>query len=176
MWGRRVWCTEAEGALGGDGGLTYDGCDGEMNSREHKRYNYATDWWILAFFCISVSPRGVRSSPHLQRQKELWGRWWEHVWFLWVTGELIGDGMRQFCGHWKESHHIFDGDGIGWFRRGGVMSFGSWVGPGKMFEAGWRKSHGRWLFGMANVIEIFFLCCLLALDNDVVPWFACLKQ
>jgi hypothetical protein len=32
-----------------------------------------------------------------------------------------------------------------------------------------RKSHGWRLFVMANVIEIFSLCCLLALDNDVVP-------
>ena len=32
--------------------------------------------------------------------------------------ELIGDGMRQLCGLWKESHHIFDGDGVGWVGRG----------------------------------------------------------
>ena len=33
MQGRRVFprCTEAEGALGGDGGRTYDDCDGDTN-------------------------------------------------------------------------------------------------------------------------------------------------
>ena len=36
----------------------------------------------------------------------------------WVKGDLIIDGMRQFCGHWKESNHIFDGDGVGWVGRG----------------------------------------------------------
>jgi hypothetical protein len=31
------------------------------------------------------------------------------------------------------------------------------------------------VFGVrrTHVIEIYFLCCLLALHNDVVPWFAC---
>jgi hypothetical protein len=40
-----------------------------------------------------------------------------------------------------------------------------------MFEAkmGARrlKSHGWRLFVMANVIETFFLCCLLAIDNEI---------
>jgi hypothetical protein len=28
-----------------------------------------------------------------------------------VTGELVGDEMRQLCGRSKESHHSFDGGG-----------------------------------------------------------------
>ena len=86
-----------------------------------------------------------------------------------MTGKLVGNGMRQFCGHWKEYHCTFDADSVGWFRRDGVTRFGSGVGLRAMFEDGWRKYHGRRLFVMANVIEIFFFCCLLAIEDDVVP-------
>jgi hypothetical protein len=72
--------------------------------------------------------------------------------------------MRQFS-------PFFYGGGVGFVRTVVELALGSGVGLQAMFEAGRHKSYGRRLFVivMANVIEIFFLCCLCALDNDVVP-------
>jgi hypothetical protein len=41
--------------------------------------------------------------------------------------KLVGDGKRQFSCHCKDSHHFFDGSGVGWFPRDGVTSFGAGV-------------------------------------------------
>jgi hypothetical protein len=76
-----------------------------------------------------------------------------------VMGKLIGDEMQQFCGHLKESHRSVVGGGIIWV--GGVVLR-------VMFEAGRQKSHGRIVCG-GKCDRDFFLCCLRALDNDVVP-------
>jgi hypothetical protein len=89
------------------------------------------------------------------------------------TGELVGDGMLQFCGRSKESHishGFFDGGGVGWFRRYGVTRFGvrSWpLGNnvcGWMAEIPWSE-----IVCDGKCDRVFFSCCLLALDNDVVP-------
>ena len=73
-----------------------------------------------------------------------------------IRFKLVGDGKRQFSCH----------SSVRWFPRdGATISFGSEVGLRAMFEAGWQKSHGWRLFVLANVIEIFVSCCILALDN-----------
>ena len=65
--------------------------------------------------------------------------------------------MRQLSCLSKGSLRFYGG-GVGWVNRGVGLALGSGrVGLQAMFEAARPKSHGRRLFVMANVIEIFLV-------------------
>ncbi len=65
LQGHRVFlrCTEAEGALGGDG----EACTMTvMVKRTRQNQNYATDWWILTFLAFQLARR-VYGLPPIYR-------------------------------------------------------------------------------------------------------------
>jgi hypothetical protein len=160
-------------------GSTSDCCGKNTNSSEHKRQNYATSGWVLTFFAAVVQRDCRTVPPSMEGQGALWGQWWEQVRFQMAEmGELIGDGMRQFCGRSKESHTVFLWQCC-WMvicTRDGVTRFGSGVGLRAMFEVdGWNPMVRDCLWWQIWYRDLFLVVLLACpLDYDVVPWFALL--
>jgi hypothetical protein len=85
---------------GGDGGHTCDGCDGKTTCESTNDIPTQPIDVFLLFFAFQLVHGDVRSSPHLQRQKELWGRWWEHIQLLWQKHELVKTQTSKLCSGW----------------------------------------------------------------------------